>query len=89
MLFNNAGIAGPVEKSWNLDVNHYLKTLDINLNSHLLLIQEFLPSMIRNNKGHITATCSLLSFLTLPHSTAYVVSKHGVRAYYECLGPIS
>ena len=85
MLFNNAGISGPVEKSWNIDFNHYLHTLDVNLNSHLHMIHEFLPPMIRNRKGHIIATCSILSFLTAPHSTSYVVSKHALRALYECL----
>lgn len=85
MLYNNAGIAGPMGKSWAIDAKHYLKTLDVNLNSHLFMIQEFLPSMLRNNKGHIIATCSILSFLTGAHGTSYVVSKHAVRALYECI----
>lgn len=85
MLYNNAGIAGPVGKSWAVDVKHHLKTLDVNLNSHLFMIQEFLPPMIRNKKGHIIATCSILSFLAGAHGTSYVVSKHAVRSFYECV----
>jgi all-trans-retinol dehydrogenase (NAD+) len=50
------------------------------------LIREFMPSMIRKNKGHIVGIASMASFVTSPGITDYAATKAAVMALHEGLG---
>ncbi|EAT85089.1 hypothetical protein HBI56_075370 [Parastagonospora nodorum] len=89
VLINNAGIGSGklVLETSNAESEKLLK---VNLLSHLTLIREFLPGMLRKNKGHIVTIASMASFLAAPGLLDYCISKvgalyvsEGVRA--ECL----
>ena len=85
MIFNNAGIMGPVGKSWDLDLNLGKKTFEINLFSHWYILREIFPRMMKNEKGHVIGICSIAGFLWCPEWATYAASKHAVKAYYEGL----
>lgn len=53
------------------------KLFKVNLISHLVLIREFLPGMLRMKKGHIVAIASMASFIAAPGLLDYCCSKVG------------
>jgi len=65
MLINNAGIVSgkPI-----LEISDQMmkKTLEVNTLGHLYTIREFLPDMIRLNKGHVVSICSLAGVIATP-----------------------
>jgi all-trans-retinol dehydrogenase (NAD+) len=65
ILVNNAGIVSgkPI-----LEISDQMmkKTLEVNTLAHLYTIREFLPDMIRLNKGHVVSICSLAGVLATP-----------------------
>ena len=81
MLFNNAGICGPLGPCWKMDVSQVKKTLDVNLLASFITVKEFLPAMIQRNKGHIIATCSMAALVCTGFSAPYSASKHGLKAF--------
>lgn len=61
------------------------KTLEVNTLSHLYTIREFLPNMIKINKGHVVSISSLAGTVGLPGLADYCASKFGAFAIDECL----
>lgn len=84
ILINNAGIGN----RWNiLDISHeeLTKLFNINLISHWSTVQEFLPAMIANKKGHIVSVASLASFVALAGAVDYSCTKAALLAFNEGL----
>ena len=81
MLFNNAGIGGPLGPCWEMDVSQVKKTLDVNLLASFITVKEFLPAMMQRNKGHIITMCSVAGLVCTGLSAPYSASKHAVRAF--------
>jgi len=84
ILINNAGIANShtildTSPAW-LD-----KLFRVNLYSHYLLLQEFLPAMLANRKGHVLALASMASYFSCPGIVDYCATKAGVLALHEGL----
>ncbi|KAH7392517.1 hypothetical protein BKA66DRAFT_567854 [Pyrenochaeta sp. MPI-SDFR-AT-0127] len=93
VLINNAGIGigKTVLETSNAESEKLFK---VNLTSHLVLIREFLPGMLRMKKGHIVTIASMASFIAAPGLLDYCCSKvgalyisEGIRA--ECLARYS
>jgi NAD(P)-dependent dehydrogenase (short-subunit alcohol dehydrogenase family) len=84
ILVNNAGIANG-DLIIDAPPSRVRKLFDVNVLSHYYLIQAFLPDMQKANKGHIMATASMASFVTMPRSVDYCASKAAVLAIYEGL----
>lgn len=84
LLINNAGIlhCHPL-----LMLNHQQiqRTLEVNTLSHFWTIQEFLPAMIEQKKGHIVCISSLAGKSGFPNLVAYSASKFGVAGMMEAL----
>ncbi|KAG9508331.1 hypothetical protein J7337_001895 [Fusarium musae] len=85
VLINNAGFA---ELTSILDSSEsYLRKLfDVNLLAPYLLTQQFLPSMVKRNHGHIVNVASQASFATQATNVAYGSTKVGLLAFHEGLG---
>ena len=84
ILVNNAGIAsgkGILEKSEQM----IRKTFEVNTISHLFTIREFLPDMIKLNKGHVVTIASIAGTVAIPGMSDYSASKFGAFAIDECL----
>jgi all-trans-retinol dehydrogenase (NAD+) len=79
---NNAGIGGPhslLETS-----NEWVtKIFTINIISHFWMVKEFMPSMVKANKGHIVGLASMASFVAPPGIVDYASTKAAVLAFHE------
>jgi NAD(P)-dependent dehydrogenase (short-subunit alcohol dehydrogenase family) len=85
LLFNNAGVAvcGPV---WTSTAEDWSWTLGINLMGVVHGVRTFVPRMLaQKDECHIVNTASVAGLLSIPGSSAYCVSKHGVVTLSECL----
>jgi NAD(P)-dependent dehydrogenase (short-subunit alcohol dehydrogenase family) len=85
LLFNNAGVAcaGPV---WAATLEDWQWTLGINLMGVVHGIRSFVPRMLeQGDEGHVVNTASVAGLLSVPASSVYCVSKHGVVTLSECL----
>jgi all-trans-retinol dehydrogenase (NAD+) len=59
------------------------KIFQINIISHFWMVKEFLPSMVRKNKGHIVGLASMASFVAPPGIVDYAATKAAVMAFHE------
>ncbi|KAL9105528.1 MAG: hypothetical protein Q9227_009325 [Pyrenula ochraceoflavens] len=84
ILINNAGIGGA---HGILDTSEaYLhKIFAVNLFSHYLTVQAFLPEMLARDKGHIVTIASTASFITIPTIVDYNATKAGALSFHEGL----
>lgn len=74
VLFNNAGVQPKSESPyWQMDVEDYLWTYQINVLAPMLLIEAFLPQMLEQNFGRIINTTSGIK--NQPEQGAYAASK--------------
>lgn len=84
VLINNAGVGfggtildEPEEK--------IRLTVEVNTLAHFWTVKEFLPSMIKNDHGHIVNIASMASFVALGEMADYACSKAGALAFHESL----
>jgi NAD(P)-dependent dehydrogenase (short-subunit alcohol dehydrogenase family) len=85
LLFNNAGVAalGP---TWTSTLEDWQWVLGVNLMGVVHGIRSFVPRMLaQGDECHIVNTSSVAGFLSVPGSSPYCVSKHGVVTLSECL----
>ncbi|OQE22221.1 hypothetical protein PENFLA_c013G07812 [Penicillium flavigenum] len=61
------------------------QTFDVNLIAHFLIIKEFLPFMVRMNRGHVITVASMASFVTPGEMVDYACAKSGALAFQEGL----
>ena len=83
-MINNAGI---VSGKTILNNSEALmkKSLEVNTLAHLWTIREFMPDMIKANKGHIVTIASLAGVVGTPGMADYSASKFGAFAIDECI----
>ncbi|KHN95542.1 dehydrogenase/reductase SDR family member 8 precursor [Metarhizium album ARSEF 1941] len=84
ILVNNAGIAVP-KTVLDIDEKALQRIFAINTMSHWLTVQQFLPSMLKANKGHIVTMASVASFVGLPGHADYGSTKASALAFHEAL----
>ncbi len=85
LLFNNAGVAvtGPV---WTATLEEWRWVMDVNLMGVVHGLRSFTQAMIDSGEAcHIVNTASAAGHLSVPGSSIYCVSKHGVVTLSECL----
>ncbi|SFF56621.1 NADP-dependent 3-hydroxy acid dehydrogenase YdfG [Fontimonas thermophila] len=85
LLFNNAGVAvaGP---SWTTTLDDWRWVLGVNLMGVVHGVQSFVPRMLeQGDECHVVNTASVAGLLSVPGSSVYCVSKHGVVTLSECL----
>jgi len=84
ILINNAGVCDffqTVEQPREI-IERMFK---VNVLSNFWTIQEFLPKMIENRRGHLVATSSMAGLVGIPGLTAYSSSKFAVTGYMDAL----
>lgn len=85
LLINNAGIE-TLGFSWEIPTSHWEKTLDINIHGVIHGVRAFAPRMLASGKpAYIANLASVGAFGQMPVQTAYIVTKHAVQAFSECL----
>ncbi len=85
LVFNNAGVAvsGP---TWTSTLDDWNWVLGVNLMGVVHGVKSFVPRMLESGEpGHIVNTASLAGLSSVPGSSVYCVSKHGVVTLSECL----
>jgi len=85
MLINNAGIE-TVGNTWEIPAARWEATLNINLHGVIHGVRAFVPRMIASGQeAWIGNLSSVGAFGQMPGQTAYIVTKHAVQAFSECL----
>lgn len=84
ILINNAGISGegPIVDQTKEDLR---KIFDVNIISHYYTVQEFLPAMVANKKGHVVTVASMASFATTAGIVPYSNTKVAALGFHEGL----
>ncbi len=83
-LFNNAGIAIAGEIR-DLEIAHWLKVLDVNLNGVIYGSVEAYKLMVQQGFGHIVNMSSMEGITAFPGTVSYVVSKFAVMGLSQSL----
>lgn len=85
-LFNNVGVGGDMAPVWQQDTEKFKYVMDVNFYSAFYLTKAFLPAMLETKiKGVIVNIASMASFYSAPLINSYVISKHSMMAFSECL----
>lgn len=84
ILINNAGM---VTGTKFLDTPDTLlvKTMNVNFMSHFWTVKAFLPSMMKNNRGHIVSISSMAGHVGIAKLVDYCASKFAVVGFDEAL----
>ncbi|EIT75417.1 hydroxysteroid 17-beta dehydrogenase 11 [Aspergillus flavus] len=85
VLVNNAGVGhdGCILDEPEAKIR---QTFEVNTVSHFLMVREFLPSMIKQNHGHVITIASMASFVALGEIVDYCCTKASALAFHEGLG---
>jgi NAD(P)-dependent dehydrogenase (short-subunit alcohol dehydrogenase family) len=77
LVFNNAGIAvgGTTDE---LTLDHWNKTLDVNLRGVIHGVHAAYPIMLAQGRGHIVNTASVAGLVPAPMMLPYTTTKHAV-----------
>ncbi|CEG13793.1 Short-chain dehydrogenase/reductase SDR (fragment) [groundwater metagenome] len=74
VLINSAGI-GAFGNFDKMDIEIFRRVMDVNFFGTVRIIKECLPSMLKNENGHIINISSISGKVALPGSSAYCCSK--------------
>lgn len=74
-LVNNSGIGGPSARVWEMDLDAWKETLDVNVTGVMLCSRALLPAMIRRRSGSIVTIGSMTGKRPLMARSAYATSK--------------
>ncbi|MDX2276651.1 MAG: SDR family NAD(P)-dependent oxidoreductase [Hyphomonadaceae bacterium] len=85
LLINNAGIE-TIGFTWEIPAARWDQTLNININGIIHGVRAFAPRMLEVGKpAYIANLASIGAFGVMPAQTAYIVTKHAIQAFSECL----
>jgi NAD(P)-dependent dehydrogenase (short-subunit alcohol dehydrogenase family) len=85
LLINNAGILGPVGPGWEVDLQAWWRTLEVNLLGTLIYTRAVLARMVERRAGRIINITSQAGAFRWPVVSAYSVSKAAVIKLTENL----
>jgi NAD(P)-dependent dehydrogenase (short-subunit alcohol dehydrogenase family) len=86
ILIPNAGIAGPVFKTWEYPPDAWRQVIDIDLNGVFYCCRAVVPQMIAQGYGRICMTASIAGKEGNPNAAPYSAAKAGVIALTKSLG---
>jgi NAD(P)-dependent dehydrogenase (short-subunit alcohol dehydrogenase family) len=85
LLVNNAGIE-TLGFVWEIPAASWERTLGININAAVHGVRAFVPRMLAcGGKAFIANTASIGGLGIMPVQTSYIMSKHAMIAFSECL----
>ncbi|XP_066599516.1 dehydrogenase/reductase SDR family protein 7-like [Prorops nasuta] len=82
ILINNAGISyrGEIIDT-KVDID--IKVMLINYFAQIALTKAVIPSMIKQNNGHVVYISSVQGKIGIPYRSAYAASKHALQAWCD------
>jgi short-subunit dehydrogenase len=85
LLINNAGIE-TVGYTWELPIERWEQTLNVNIHGVVHGVRAFAPRMLASaGPTYIANVASIGGLGVMPLQTSYILSKHAVIAFSECL----
>lgn len=85
LLVNNAGIE-TLGLTWEIPAARWEQTLRVNINGVVHGVRAFVPHMLKAGKpAWIANLASIGAFGQMPTQTAYMMSKHAIQSFSECL----
>lgn len=75
ILVNNAAVITPLGYDWEVDLDDWWRTMEINVRGPYLCMQLVLPGMMTRRRGRIVNCTSGAAYGIHPYGTAYVTSK--------------
>ncbi len=78
ILVNNSGIAGPTAPLWEVSLQEWQETLDVDLTGPYLCCRAFLPAMLQRRAGTILMIGSMTGKRPLFGRTPYAAAKLGL-----------
>ena len=85
LLINNAGIE-TIGFTWEIPVERWEATLNINIHGIVHGVRAFAPYMLESGKqAWIANLASVGALSVMPTQTAYIMTKHAVQSFSECL----
>jgi NAD(P)-dependent dehydrogenase (short-subunit alcohol dehydrogenase family) len=75
LLVNNAGVAGPAGRLWDVTAAEWWRTFEINVGGAVTLSQLVLPAMVAAGRGRIVNITSHAGVYRWPLMSAYAASK--------------
>lgn len=85
LLINNAGIE-TIGLSWEISTEGWERTLNVNIHGIVHGVRAFMPRILASGKETWVANlASIGAFGQMPYQTAYIMSKHAIQAFTECL----
>jgi len=86
LLFNNAGIAGPLGAIWEVNETKLQQVIDVNLMSVIYGLRTFIPIMLEQRENcYIVNTASGAGLHASPNMSGYMATKHAIIALSEVL----
>ncbi|UZJ54273.1 hypothetical protein CBS101457_003593 [Exobasidium rhododendri] len=84
ILMNCAGIANGslILEADEASINRVWR---VNTLANWVTVQEFLPSIVKKNHGHIMTVASSASYMSLPQMAEYATSKTAALSFHEVL----
>ena len=85
LLVNNAGIE-TLGLTWEIPAARWDATLNVNIHGIVHGVRAFVPHMLRvGEPAWIANLSSVGAFGQMPTQTAYIMSKHAIQSFSECL----
>ena len=85
LLINNAGILGPIGPAWEVDLQAWWRTVEVNLFGTVVYTRLALASMAERGRGRIINVTSQAGAFRWPIVSAYSVSKAATIKFTENL----
>jgi 3-oxoacyl-[acyl-carrier protein] reductase len=91
LLVNNAGVAGPGQVSWEVDVQDWWAVFEVNVRGAFLCCRAVLPSMVAASSGRVVNVSSNAAFFRVDGEpftgigSAYMASKAALIRYTDAL----
>ena len=85
LLINNAGIE-TIGYTWEIPAERWESTLNINIHGIIHGVRAFVPKMLATGEEcWIANLASIGAFGMMPTQTAYMLTKHAIQSFSECL----
>jgi 3-oxoacyl-[acyl-carrier protein] reductase len=86
ILINSAGIVGANKPLWEIELDQWKKTFDVNVNGLFIVTKAVIPGMIERGWGRIVSMASVAGKDGNPHLSDYSASKAAVIGLTKSLG---
>ncbi|XP_077157066.1 estradiol 17-beta-dehydrogenase 11-like [Paroedura picta] len=84
ILMNNAGVISTTDLLSTGD-HEIQKTFEVNILAHYWISKAFLPTMMKNNHGHIVTVASAVGHIVAPFIVPYCSSKFAAVGFHRAL----